>query len=120
MGVMAFFMDLNMSTESLAQLSNQEREFRSGFPMWTKVVYGIATFGGTIGCIGLLLKKSWARALFGISLAGVLLQFGFAFGRMAKYDMLSIAAAIMPSVVILGAIALLLHANTSVKKGWLN
>ena len=41
---------------------------------WVTGAFAIAVFGGTLGCIGLLMLKSWSKLLLLISLLGVLAQ----------------------------------------------
>jgi len=63
MGVGAYFIQMNMSDDVMALLPEAERALYDNFPIWANIAFAIAVFGGTIGCIGLLMKKSWAKPI---------------------------------------------------------
>lgn len=120
MGVSAFIMDMTMSEEAMAALPDAERELYGRYPLWTKIAYFIAVFGGTIGALGLALKKKWSKTVLIISLIGVLVQMThslFIAGSMEVYGPVS---TIMPAMVITLSIFLVWMANHGIKKGWVN
>ena len=41
---------------------------------WNAAGLAVAVFGGVIGCLALLLRKSWALTMLLISLAGIVLR----------------------------------------------
>jgi hypothetical protein len=43
-------------------------------PSWYTAVFALAVFGGAIGCLGLLLRKSWAVLPLMLSLLCVVIQ----------------------------------------------
>jgi len=47
-------------------------EIVMGRPTWQVAGWALAVFGGLLGCIGLLLRKSWSRILFVIALLGAI------------------------------------------------
>jgi len=63
--------------EPSAQLREAQRQLYAARPQWLFAVYGVAIFSGLTGAIGLLLRKSWASMLFGLSLAAIIVQFGY-------------------------------------------
>ena len=119
-GVMAWVMDLMTDEASLAELSEAQRQLFAARPQWLFVVYGVAIFSGLAGAIGLLLRKSWASMLFGLSLAAIIIQFGYTFFAMRAVELLGAAAAIpFPLVIFLIGVALLWFARRSRKAGWI-
>lgn len=119
-GVMAWVMDLMTDEASLAELSEAQRQLFAARPQWLFVVYGVAIFSGLAGAIGLLLRKSWASMLFGLSLAAIIIQFGYTFIAMRAVELLGAAAAIpFPLVIFLIGVALLWFAHRSRKAGWI-
>ncbi len=48
-------------------------------PGWAWVAYAIGVGVGTLGAIGLLLRKWWAPLAFALSLIAVLVQFSYPF-----------------------------------------
>lgn len=118
-GVMAWAMDLMTDEASLAELSEAQRQLYAARPQWLFAVYGVAIFSGLAGAIGLLLRKSWASMLFGLSLAAIVVQFGYTFFAMHAVQLLGAAVAIpFPLVIFLIGVGLLWFAHRSRKLGW--
>ena len=69
-GVINFFMQMN--PDVLAAYRESERAIVEGRPAWATVAFAIAVFGGALGCLLLLLRKSAAYYLFIASLLGVI------------------------------------------------
>src|SRR5690554_5225031 len=76
-GVLAWLADVTMDESALAQMSEAQQQLYTSRPQWLLAVYAIAIFSGLIGAIGLLLRKSWAIPAFAVSLAAVIVQFGY-------------------------------------------
>lgn len=87
----------------------------TGGAAWVTAAFAISVFGGALGCVGLLILKSWSRMLLFLSLLAVLAQ---------DYAVLSAGAGTnalaMPALVTVIAILLAWVAHTGVKRGWLN
>lgn len=77
MGTMTFFMEVFITPEALAALPDAESALYENTPLWLHIVFGIAVFGGTLGCVLLLMKKSVALPIFIISLLTILTQMGY-------------------------------------------
>jgi len=119
-GVMAWVMDLMTDEAGLAKLSEAQRQLYAARPQWLFAVYGVAIFSGLAGAIGLLLRKSWASTLFGLSLAAIIVQFGYTFFAMHAVEVLGAAAAIpFPLVIFLIGVALLWFARRAHTLGWI-
>lgn len=96
--------------EGLAQLA--------ATPAWATAAFAVATFGGLLGSILLLMKKNLAVPLFALSLAGVLVQ--QIWGLFLSGVALSGGALVLPAVVLLFAVFLLWLATRAKKEGWSN
>ena len=119
-GVMAWVMDLMTDEATVAGLSDAQRQLYAARPQWLFVVYGIAIFSGLGGAIGLLLRKSWATLLFGLSLAAVVVQFGYTFIALHAVELLGAAAAVpFPLVIFLIGVALLWFSRRARARGWI-
>lgn len=70
MGVINFFVQMN--ADALSAYREVERAIVEGRPAWATAGFAIAVFGGAIGCLLLLLRKSAAYYLFIASLLGVI------------------------------------------------
>lgn len=120
LGVSAFVMDAMMSEEAIAALPEAERELYSRYPFWTKVAYFIAVFGGTLGAIGLAVKKKWAKPVLIVSLVGVVVQMVHSLFIAGSMEVYGPGAVVMPVMVVLISCFLVWMANHGVKKGWLS
>ena len=72
MGVINFFVQMN--ADSLAQFPELYRPIIEGRPVWATIAFALAVFGGSLGCLLLMLKKSVAFYVFIASLLGVILS----------------------------------------------
>ncbi len=70
MGCINFF--LQMNPEMVSSYRETEQAIISARPSWATVAFAVAVFGGALGCILLMLKKSISYYLFIASLLGVI------------------------------------------------
>lgn len=116
MGSANFFVQMN--PEMLEMYRESERAIVEGRPLWATIAFGLGVFGGAIGSLLLLLKKSAAFYVFIASLVGVVvtiihtLTSGIQFG---VGELVGIIA--MPLVV---AALLIWYTKYSEKNGWLS
>ena len=89
MGIGAFASQWSMSDADVAALPQVQRDLWVSMPGWAWVAYAIGVGVGTLGAIGLLLRKWWAPLAFALSLIAVLVQFSypFLFAQQAQGDM---------------------------------
>ena len=119
-GVMAWVMDLMTDEAGMAEFSEAQRQLYAARPQWLFAVYGVAIFSGLAGAVGLLLRKPWASMLFALSLAAVVVQFGYTFFAMHAVEVLGAAAAIpFPLVIFLIGVALVWFTHRARKLGWI-
>lgn len=119
MGAGAYLADAYMSIESLEAMTQAQRELFESTPPWVTAAYGIAVWGGVLGCIALLLRKKWARPVLLISLLGVLAQQVYNFFLSNAFEVYGSGAMILPIMVIVISVALVYFARMSHSKGWL-
>lgn len=119
MGVLAFASDASMSADDITKLSADQQAMYAARPVWALIATGVATIGGTIGCLGLLLGKRWAMFALVASLLGVVVQ-DVAFSLLPGGVMsIGTASLILQAVVLLIAIALVMLARKAISKAWL-
>jgi hypothetical protein len=99
-GVLAWVMDFMTDKATAEGFTEAQRQLYAARPGWIFVLYAIAIFSGLAGTIGLLMRKSWARTCFAISLAAVFLQFGYIFVVMDAVRLLGPAQALPFPIVI--------------------
>lgn len=120
MGVSAYIMQMTMSPEALAKLSEAEQALYANYPAWAAVAFALAVFGGAIGCILLLMRNKLAVPVFGASLAGIAVQMFHSFFIANSMAVYGPGAAVMPTMVVLIGAALVWHSMRSKNKGWIN
>jgi hypothetical protein len=119
MGGINFFMQMN--ADVLASMPESHRAIVEGRPAWATGGFAIAVFGGALGCLLLLLRKSAACYLFIASLLGVIVQLIHTLGiansttDFSPFDIVMII--LMPLVV---AAFLIWYSKQAESKGWIS
>ena len=119
-GILSYVNQVTMSADMLAALPDAKRIFFENQPSWVTSAYAIAVNAGALGCVLLLLRKSWAIPVFIVSLLGVLLQFSYNYliaDGIAVFGTTSLAVPI--SITIIGA-GLIKYSLDAKAKGWLS
>jgi hypothetical protein len=120
LGVMAYLMQVSMTDEALALLPDDQRLLYETVPAWAIAAFAIAVFAGALGCIALLLRKSWATPLFVLSLAGVLVQMFHSFFLSDALQVYGASGMVMPILVLVIAVWLVGFSRSAAAKGWLS
>lgn len=120
LGVMAFFAQVMMTPEQIAALPDNEQMLYQDIPIWVNIAFGCAVFGGTLGCIALLVKKTIAIPVLFVSLLGVLVQMFHSFFIANSVEVYGPGGLIMPVMVIIIASYLVWLAQSAKTRGWLN
>jgi hypothetical protein len=119
MGVFAFYTDVTMSEEMLAAMDDYDRRMYLGRPTWFATVYGLATWGGFLGGVALLLRRRLAIVLFLLSAVAVVVQFGWVFGVTDLTAEKGAWTLIFPIFILAIAIFQIWFANLANRRGWL-
>ena len=119
LGVATYLMSVTMSPTAIQAMPEAERALYQNIPAWVTSSYAIAVFGGTIACVLLLLRKSWAVTLFALSLLAILLQMAYTLFVSPLLAVRGAAGAILPLCIIAAAVGLLWYARDARKRGWL-
>ncbi len=120
LGVMSYVNQVTMSPETLAALPDARRMFFENQPSWVTSAYATAVNAGALGCVLLLLRKSWAVPVFIVSLVCVLLQFTYNYfiaDGVAVFGRSSMAVPV--SITIIGA-GLVKYSLDAKARGWLS
>ena len=116
MGVINFFMQMN--PDVLAAYRESERAIVEGRPTWATGAFAIAVFGGVLGCLLLLLRKSAAYYLFIASLLGVIVTMIHTFGVGINFGLGEILGIILMPLVV--AVFLIWYSKQVEIKGWIS
>ncbi|WP_297762415.1 hypothetical protein [uncultured Muriicola sp.] len=120
MGVMNYLGSAFMKEAIKAEMTPEQVNLMESTPAWVTAAFAIAVWFGAAGCIGLLLRKKWAKSALGMSLIGVLAQTGYGFFMTNATDVYGqTEAIIIPLMVIVIAIFLIFFARLSERKLWI-
>ena len=112
MGDMSYLMQAN--SDALARYPEAARALVESRPAWATGAFAIAVFGGTLGCLLLLLKNSAAYYLFVASLIGVIVTNIHTFSASRSTE---IWVGSLMSVVV--AAFLIWYSKQAETKGWI-
>jgi hypothetical protein len=118
-GLVFYYSHVTMTPEALQGFAGAQQDFFNSTPIWATSAYAIAVNAGVLGSLFLLLRKAWAVPLFMLSLLGILLQNFHAFVLASGLEVWGSNGIILPSVVVVIAVALLMYSRTTKAKGWL-
>ena len=116
-GCAAYLMDVTLTPEAVAAMSADQKALYAARPAWAVAVYAIAVWGGALGCVGLIMKKRWARGALLASLLGLIAQDIALFGMSPVAIDASVYA--LQGMVLVISVLLLLLANRAAREGWL-
>lgn len=113
MGCGAWFMEYNYWSNPEARLSLPEnmQGLYDGNPGWVYIIFAIAVITGALGCIGLLMRKSWATTLFIISLPTAIITHAYSLFGTDVIESVGMSSLIMPILVVLIAIFLIYYSK---------
>jgi hypothetical protein len=118
-GCYAYLTQVSAGAKALAALPAAERAVWQAMPPWIWGAYAVAVWVGLSGAIGLLMRQSWARAALIVSLAGVIVQFGWMFLRTDIVAAKGLSATFLPAAIFIVGLFLIWFAGFAGRKGWL-
>ena len=118
MGCAAYLMDVMLTPEAIAAMSRDQGALYAARPIGGVALYAIAGWVGALGCVGLVMKKRWAKGPLLASLLGLIGQDIALFG-MSPVAIPASAYALQGAVLVI-AVLLLLLANRAAREGWLS
>jgi hypothetical protein len=114
------YQQFKLGAAAMGPVDDWSQRYYDALPAWYNWVYAIATFGALAGGLSLLARKRIAKALFWISLAAVVVMFGYAF---AATDLIAHKGLVevVPFPVFIAAVAAysIWFAGDADAKGWL-
>lgn len=119
MGTGAFFMQMMISDEMLRQMPQAQQTAMQTQPLWFKIAFGTSVIAGTLGCIVLLVRKSFAINLFVLSFISVLVQMFYSYILADHITDYGPGAAIMPFMIVIIGGLLIWFARNSEQRAWI-
>jgi len=115
MGVINYFVQMN--ADSLTSFPEQYRPIIEGRPAWATAAFAIAVFGGALGCLLLLFRKSAAFYVLIASLLGVIVTMMHIFG-VAGFSSFEIWIGVLMQLVVTAF--LIWYSKQAESKGWIS
>ena len=115
MGVINYF--VQMHADSLASFPESYRPIIEGRPAWATAAFAIAVFGGSLGSLLLLLRKSAAIYVLIASLLGVIVTMMHIFG-VAGLRSFEIWIGVLMQLVVTAL--LIWYSKLAERKGWIS
>jgi len=115
MGDVNYFVQMN--ADSLASFPEVYRPIIEGRPAWATGAFAVAVFGGSLGCILLLLRKSFAFYVFTASLIGVVVTMVHIFG-VAGFSSFDVWMGVLMQLVV--TVFLIWYSKKAESKGWIS
>ncbi len=120
MGVNAYLQQAYQTESFKAMYTPEQLDLITNTPAWAIGAFAIAVFAGALGCIALLLRKSWAKPLFLLSLIGIVVQMIYNLFISKAMEVYGPGAVVMPILVMLVGLFLVWYSKRSVVKGWID
>ena len=118
-GIFNFYTQITLTEEAMVALPLAEQKLMNTTPLWSLIAFGIGVFGGSLGCIGLLIKKKWSFYPLLFSLIAVMAQMGYWLFFTKAVEVYGNSTYVMPLVVILVAYLLFRLSKKGIDKGYL-
>lgn len=120
-GCYSYYLHLLYGAAMGPEATEWDRAYTAALPGWFSLDYGIAVGAALLGTVALLLRSRFALWLYALSLAAVILQFGYVF---LATDMIAAkgAAVAVPFPLVIAGVGVLqiLLARTAARRGWIS
>ncbi len=119
-GVYMYLQQAYNTEAFIAMYTPEQLEIISNTPAWATGAFAIAVFGGFLGCVGLLLRKKWAKSIFIASLIGIIVQLIYNVFISGAFEAYGAGAIAMPIMTLLVGMLLIWFSKNSTSKHWLS
>ena len=116
-GLAAFVTQVIVPDIGLAGLPDEQRALYDAVPWWATLAFAVATAGGTLGAVGLLLRRRWAVGAFAASLVGIVVQQVHMFAISRVQDVMGWGAVGFPLAVLAIGVVLLVWSRRLAARG---
>ena len=107
------------SPPPLPPVLSENVELLMSIPAWATAMTAIATNFGVLGCILLLLRRTWAVPVFAISLAALIVQDIYTFAMTNTIEVFGSQVLVIQSLVLIVSVFLLWYARHAQSQGLL-
>lgn len=118
-GLWSFYIHFTATPEVVATWPEVQQRIAEVTPGWIFVPFAIATIGGTVGSLGLLLGRRWAPPVLLLSLLAIIVQFGAYYLLTPTWALTGMSGAALPLCIAMVGLLLWLLAGKAAARGWL-
>lgn len=118
-GLWSFYYHVTATTDVIATWPEVQRQIEAVTPRWIFVPFAIATIGGTLGSLGLLLGRRWAVPALLLSLLAIIVQFGAYYLLTPTWSLTGMGGAMLPICIGLIGLGLWLLGRKAAARGWI-
>lgn len=118
-GLWSFYYHFTATPEVVATWPEVQQRIAEVTPGWIFVPFAIATIGGTLGSLGLLLGRRWATPVLLLSLLAIIVQFGAYYLLTPTWALTGMTGAALPLCIAVIGLLLWLLAGKAAARGWL-
>jgi hypothetical protein len=116
-GVFDFFATNLRLDFYVAQLTAEQLAYFDAFPLWMTVVWALGVGGAFLGSVALVLARSWAVPMFGLSIGALAVSSLYNFVLAEGLEVMGTAMVVMSIVIWIVVIALFLYALAQRRRG---
>lgn len=116
-GAFDYVMTQTQNEGYMSQFTAEQLEFFYGFPTWVVAFWALAVWGGVLGSILLLMRKSLAVPVFVVSLASMVVTTFQNYVLSDASEVIGAAGIAFSGVIFLIAVALVLYARAMRERG---
>jgi len=120
MGCYACILQIRLGAAAMGSVDDWSLKYYAALPIWYNWVYAVATFGGLLGGLALLLRDKRAPMFFWISLVAIIVMFGYAF---AATDLIAHKGLdrVLPFPLFIAAVSAfsIWFARIAARRGWI-
>ena len=117
MGAVDYLMTQTRNVDYMARFEPAQLEYFYGFPVWVESCWAIAVWGGVLGCVFLLMRRSWAVPVFLASLIAMVATAGYNFGFSNGMDVMGATGMGFTVAIFFIALGLWLYARAMRRLG---
>ena len=101
----------------MSQFTQEQLDYFYGFPTWAVAAWALGVWGSFFGSLALLLRKSWAVTLFGISILGLAVNSVYTYWMSNGTEVMGEGAVMFTAVIWVIVLLLFFYARALEKRG---
>ena len=100
----------------MSQFTQEQLDYFYGFPAWAVAAWALGVWGSFFGSLALLLRKSWAVPLFGVSILGLAVNSVYTYWMSNGIEVMGEGAVMFTAVIWVIVLLLFFYARALEKR----